>query len=103
MKINVRNFVDSKAPNIPDLLIDMALAVIDTSVFEKTGINLSEIKPECFLDGVDIPTMLMSGEKDELVKPEEIRKIFQSFKTKIKRLRFLPGGHADDRSTNLLK
>lgn len=103
MKTNVRNFVDSKAPNIPDILIDMALAVIDTSVFEKTGIKLSEIKPDCYFDGIDLPVMLISGDKDELVKPDEIRKIFLAFKTKVKRLHFVPGGHADDRSTNLLK
>ena len=68
MRVNVQNFVKAKAPKVPEILIDMVLAVIDTSVKEKTGVMLTDIKPICYLDGIVIPCMLLCGDKDELVK-----------------------------------
>ncbi len=70
------NFVQSKAPKVPSLLIDMALAVIDNSVMEKTGIMLSDIKPNCYLDGLTLPVLLLCGDKDEMVKMEDIKTLF---------------------------
>lgn len=103
MRRNVQNFVKHKAAKIPEILIDMALAVIDTSVKEKTGVLLTEIKPICYLDGITIPCMLLCGDKDELIGQEDIKKMFKTINTRIKRLRILRGGHSDDRPKGIFK
>jgi pimeloyl-ACP methyl ester carboxylesterase len=77
MRVNVTNFVQAKAAKVPAILVEMALAVIDTKVKEKTGVLLTEIKPICYLDGLTVPTMLMCGDKDELIKLEEIKSMFE--------------------------
>ena len=103
MRVNVRNFVQSKAPKVPDILIDMALAVIDSSVLEKTGIMLTDIKPACYLDGMNIPTMILCGEKDEMIKMCDIQDMFVKFNTKVKSLKVLRGSHSSDRNVSTYK
>jgi hypothetical protein len=103
MRINIYNFVKAKAAKLPEILIDMALAVIDTSVKEKTGVMLTDIKPICYLDGITIPTMLLCGDEDELIKQPDIKKMFSAMKTRIKRLRMVRGGHSGERSAFLFR
>ena len=103
MRKNVQNFVRHKAAKVPEILVDMALAVIDTSVKEKTGVLLTEIKPICYLDGITIPCMLLCGDQDELIGQDDIKEMFANINTRVKRLRILRGGHSDDRSVGIFK
>lgn len=61
------------------------------------------MKPERFLDGLNVPTMIILGEHDEMIDVRGARSIFEGCPSKLKTIRFLKGDHNSDRSNEVVK
>lgn len=60
------------------------------------------IKPNKYLDGLDVPLMIIIGDKDEMIKMKEIKILFEGAKSNVKRLRVIRGGHSSDRDSRII-
>ena len=72
------------------------------SIYDKIGVKITELKPSEYLEGVTMPTMILIGENDELIKMPEIKKIFEGAPTHVKRLRIIKGEHSSERSKAII-
>lgn len=69
---------------------------------EKTGINLKDVKPLNYLDGMTKPMMILIGDKDEMIKMDEVKFMFERSPARVKRIRVIKGGHSSERGVDVI-
>lgn len=69
---------------------------------EKTGINLNDVKPMNYLDGMRRPMMIIIADGDEMIKMKEIQIIFENSSANVKRLRVIKGTHSTERNSEVI-
>lgn len=71
-------------------------------MFEKAQVRITKIQPNKYLDGLIVPMMVIIGDRDEMIKMQEVKILFEGSRSNVKRLRVLRGGHSSDRDGRII-
>ena len=89
--------------NIPSLLIEGAISIIGSTVKNKNGMDINDIKPINSVKNCKLPAFFVHAFDDNFVKYEHSENIFKNYAGEIKKLRGITGGHNGIRPKTLLE
>ncbi len=78
---------------IPGLVIEGALYIIGTTVYNKNGMDVNDIKPINSVKNCFVPAIFIHAQDDTFVKYKHSEKLFQNYGGSIKKLKGVSGGH----------
>lgn len=88
--------IGSKFPIVPSYLINLVNIVLEKEIQKRTGILLSLLNPEDFVDDIHNPIMMMYGQQDELTKMDSFLQMFEKIPSKNKKIEIFVGNHTDE-------
>ena len=88
---------------IPGLVIEGALYIIGTTVYNKNGMDVNDIKPINSVKNCFVPAIFIHAQDDTFVKYKHSEKLFQNYGGSIKKLRGVSGGHNGVRPRYLME
>lgn len=88
---------------VPGLLIEGAISIIGTTVHNKNGMDVNDIKPINSVKNCHVPVIFIHAEDDTFVKYKHSEKLFQNYAGSIKKLKGVSGGHNGVRPRNLME
>ena len=87
---------------VPGLLIEGAISIIGTTVYNKNGMDINDIKAIDTVKNCYVPAFFIHAEDDTFVKYKHSEKLFQNYAGNLKKLKGITGGHNGARSRQLL-
>ena len=90
------NLAQKRSP-IPEVVIDMALSILDSKMAEKTHINIPMISPSKYLKEVKTPLLMVSGTEDQLVPVQTFLALFSLAGSAVKQFKLFEGTHTQVR------
>ena len=87
---------------IPSLLIEGAISIIGSTVKNKNGMDINDIKPVNSVKKCHIPAFFVHAIDDTFVKYEHSENIFKNYAGAIKKLKGVEGGHNGARPKMIL-
>jgi hypothetical protein len=89
---------------VPKFLTYLVLQMMGGSLKDKCKFDVLSIKPIDKIDTLQVPTMFILGEKDDMVLKERFQKMFENCKANRKRILIeRDAGHPDGRSENCIE
>ena len=88
--------------NIPSLLIEGAISIIGSTVKNKNGMDINDIKPINSVKKCKVPAFFIHAVDDTFVKYEHSENILNNYAGDIKKLKGITGGHNGARPKALL-
>ena len=88
---------------VPGLLIEGAISIIGSTVYNKNGMDINDIKAINTVKNCYVPVIFIHAEDDTFVKYKHSEKLFQNYAGSIKKLIGVSGGHNGARSKKLLE
>ena len=87
---------------IPSLLIEGAISIIGSTVKNKNGMDINDIKPINSVKKSKIPAFFVHAIDDTFVKYEHSENLISNYAGDIKKLKGVTGGHNGTRPKNIL-
>lgn len=88
----------SKFMKIGEYVALMMFNMTKNVMLEKTGVDFSETNPIECCPAMEIPCLFVVGNKDELVLPERVEKMFLEYKSPMRSFEVVQGTHSSPRS-----
>ena len=88
--------------NIPSLLIEGAISIIGSTVKNKNGMDINDIKPINSVKKCKVPAFFIHAVDDTFVKYEHSENILNNYAGDIKKLKGITGGHNGARPKAIL-
>ena len=88
---------------VPGLLIEGAISIIGSTVYNKNGMDINDIKPINTVKNCHVPVIFIHAEDDTFVKYKHSEKLFENYAGNIKKLKGVSGGHNGSRPRILLE
>lgn len=66
--------------NIPTVFVNMAMAVVKTTIREKLQFEINELQPFESINNVNVPIIFHVGRHDVLVKPSRVRAYYEKYR-----------------------
>ena len=88
---------------VPGLLIEGAISIIGSTVYNKNGMDVNDIKPINSVKKCYVPAIFIHAQDDTFVKYKHSEKLFQNYGGSIKKLKGVFGGHNGARPRNLME
>lgn len=88
---------------VPGLLIEGAISIIGTTVYNKNGMDVNDIKAINTVKNCYVPVIFIHAEDDKFVSYKHSEKLFNNYAGNIKKLRGVTGGHNGVRPRYLME
>ena len=88
---------------VPGLLIEGAISIIGSTVYNKNGMDINDIKAINSVKKCYVPSIFIHAEDDTFVKYKHSELLFQNYAGDIKKLKGVSGGHNGIRPWKLLE
>ena len=88
---------------VPGLLIEGAISIIGSTVYNKNGMDINDIKPINTVKKCYAPIIFIHAQDDTFVKYKHSEKLFQNYAGSIKKLKGVSGGHNGVRPKALME
>lgn len=88
---------------VPGILIEGAISIIGSTVYNKNGIDINDIKPINSVKNCYVPIIFIHAQDDTFVKYKHSEKLFKNYAGNIKKLKGVSGGHNGVRPRALME